>query len=273
MAISNEWQNVDNLVKINVDDSTNQVVMTIWDGDSVQKIADAIGWERVHLSDYFEYLTIEKSGYTTYQFSTAQIYAIRPISEDAYSNVIIPFLIQSNDSINSICYIVSLSGQSIVWMNMGSSSLNNNVMVLRPSAQGCFCIKYFRNNNVYYAVFDRYLNPKTNATKWGLITNVYLTNIAGTTYSYAFVDLSTALYFSPSYKMSILTPSTRFYPYIALKKFTAISSSGIFNANILYSSYIDYAQNERTIEVDGDRYRCIPIYPYSDGLLLYIPLD
>ena len=276
MAISNEWQAIDGLNKITIRDNNDEINLTIYDQESVAKIASAIGWETVRLSDYSQTLTIggTQNPPLTSTFLSENVYLIRPTDDDTYGNALLPLCYASNTSgyVNGACGIVSLSdGMNNEWVQLGYNP--NYIMVLRPTAGGCFAVRFVGGNNRFTVVFDKFENPKNGSVKWGMLTDSYYIYKIGNVNVGRFENIYTREIINPTASSgsnyNTFTPNANFYPYVMLKKFTAISTAGIAIARTFYCSIIDYATAERTIEIEGDQYRCLG---FSVAPYIYIPL-
>lgn len=271
MAISNDWQNVP-LNKITIQDVTETYSATIYDRESVERIASVMGWECIPISQTFKikYYTAENWD----EYPANAIYAIRPIDQaDNYGLAVIPaFISESNQGYLCVFVLVSLSnGYCVAYITPGYASIDSNIMILRPSATGCMGIKFFRNGNTQVRLcLDNFLNPKTGNVKWGVISTSYVITPSEYSSKY-FMDLYTGTILgitaSSGSHYRIVSPSSSFYPYVALKKMVVITAEGIYIARTAYTSYIDYTEGERTIELDGDMYRALGTFR------LYIPLN
>lgn len=271
MAISNDWQNVP-LNKISIQDVTETYRATIYDRESVERIASVMGWECIPISQTFKikYYTAENWD----EYPANAIYAIRPIDQaDNYGLAVIPaFITESSRGYNCVFAVVSLSnGYCVTYVSYDYTAIDSNVMILRPSATGCMGIKFFINGNTQVRLcLDNFLNPKTGNVKWGVISSAYIYTPSEFSNKY-FMDLYTGAIIgitaSSGSQYAIITPSSNFYPYVALKKMVVITTEGIYIARTAYTSYIDYNEGERTIELDGDMYRALGTFR------LYIPLN
>ena len=260
MAISNEWQFVDNLNKIDIPSTTDtSKKANILDKDSTDNIASVMGWESVCLKNFSNTLNMVDLSYPA-----DDIYVVRPIDENEYPYGILFYgTIWTASSIRYGCgHIIELaSGNYITSVDTSYNYSNFRIAFLRPTASGCIGCKMYRSdNNFYRAVFDKFTNVKSGLVKWCMVKNTVLLNLG--------TGESITCNITSGQNYNVLQPSANFYPYIALKKFTAIATTGIFTAQSLYISYIDYATAERTIEVEGDQYRAIPVTTPP----LYIPL-
>lgn len=270
MAISNDWQNVP-LNKISIQDVTKTYRATIYDRESVERIASVMGWECIPISQTFKikYYTAE----SWHEYPANTIYAIRPIDQaDNYGLAVIPAFIGVNGAYYCVFAVVSLSnGYCVAYINHNSSAIDSNIMILRPSATGCMGIKFFINGDTRDRLcLDNFLNPKTGNVKWGVISSAEIITPSEFSSKY-FMDLYTGTILgitaSSGSHYNIVSPSSNFHPYVALKKMVVITAEGIYIARTAYTSYIDYNEGERTIELDGDMYRTLGTFR------LYIPLN
>lgn len=254
MGISNEWELIDELTYIT---ESNIRIMT---AASVQKIASAIGWEVVNLGDYVDTITLHSVTVSAKLFNL-----IRPPAEDniEYNTGVMLFYYQSYSNWDAGQLIIELStGRHVTTIYPTVSAVITSCFLLRPTSNGGFAIRY---NGTSYALFDKFYNPKTEETHWGIFCNTS-TNVP-------FCDLFTGLtiqyteYYYGGYTWTQLT-NTRDYIFCAIKKFTAISSDGVFNATTFYQAYADYSNADKTIELNGIRYRAIK----SNRIPFYLPL-
>jgi len=271
MAISNDWQNVP-LNKISIQDVTETYRATIYDRESVERIASVMGWECIPISQTFKIKYYSNENWDEYPAN--DIYAIRPIDQaDNYGLAVIPaFISVSSRGYYCVFAVVSLSnGYCVTYVNYSYTNIDSNIMVLRPSATGCMGIKFFRSGNTQVRLcLDNFLNPKTENVKWGVISSVSINTPSDGSSKY-FMDLYTGTILgitaSSGSHYNIVSPSSNFHPYVALKKMVVITAEGIYIARTAYTSYIDYNEGERTIELDGDMYRTLGTFR------LYIPLN
>ncbi len=248
MAISNDWQVINELNYITLNNNAR-----FMDEASCQKIASAIGWEVVHLADYTA--SVDIRGYT---YDTTNIYLLRPVAdvgETEYPCAISLFFYQSLSSWISGDAVFNLNDGTYINTISGTNYCPTSVLLLRPTATGCFAF----NVSSQYHYFDKFYNPKTDVTKWGLFN---------TPSNQSFVDLYTGLFFSPkgfSNSASIYTFAEG--GFVALKKVTLINSAGVYNAKTIYRFLIDYNMYlVKTVELDSVKYVNV------DGLYIYIRL-
>ena len=264
MAISNEWQFVDNLNKIDISSTTEESYKAnILDKDSTDRIASCIGWESVNLKAFSNTMTVDEISYPA-----DNIYVVRPIDDDAYPYGILFYgTIKrgANTTLTGCCHIINLSTGTYISSADASNSYSNfRIAFLRPTAGGCLACKMYRDaNNFSTIAFDKFINVKNGLTKWCLVKIGKMLFNLDTGETLLCVQSDGSHY-------RIINPSPNFYPYVALKKFTAINTTSIFTALSLYTSYIDYSYAERTIELEGDQYRAV--LGYSSSAPLYIPL-
>ncbi len=254
MGISNDWQHIDGLTYTTV---SNIRIMT---ETSVQKIADAIGWEVVNLGDYVQDITLHGVTVSANLFNL-----LKPLAdiEGDYNTGILPFYYQSYSNWDAGQLVVELStGHMICSLYPQLTGTITNCFLLRPTSAGGFAIKYSGN---YYTIFDKFYNPKSEETHWAIFCN--------TSTNTPFCDLWTGLtlqyatsYYS-GYTYYILT-NTENFNFCAIKKFTAISSAGVYNAKTVYEAYVDYSNANKTIELGGIQYRGIK----GSYIPFYIPL-
>jgi len=232
MGISNDWQNIDEIYFQPVPCSIRNG--SCWTEASAEKIADALSWEIVKFPE--EITTIDFSG--TAQDATA-ITMIRPIDNDEPYNIGIFFgtLFRAGGYGYTGVYCYEISTGNFVEL-LSSIQLYSSYLLMRPSSNGCFCIKDRQPRAIH---FDRFYNPKTNKEKWGIVTGG------------SFLDLYTGLVIS-YYNNIYYVNGANFGGFVALKKFTAIASNGVYNALTLYKAYIDYSNVSKNIELDGKRY-------------------
>lgn len=233
MGISNDWQNIDEIYFRSVPCSIRDG--SCWTEASAQKMATAIGWEVVKFPDGIT--TIDFDG--TAQDATA-ITMIRPVDNEEPYNIGIFFgtLFRAGGYGYTGVYCYEISTGNYITL-LSSIQLYASYMLMRTSAQGCFCIK---DSQPRFVMFDRFFNPKTEKEKWGII--------AGT----SFLDLYTGLVISSYDYGHFYLNGANFGGFVALKKFTAIASNGVYNALTLYKAYIDYSNVSKNIELDGKRY-------------------
>ena len=276
MAISNDWVNVDGLVQESIKDTTDTYTGYYWDSESVEKVASAMGWEVVHLPQNVTLkLAYYSSGSATYEYDSTNIYLIRPIDmENPYPFGLVPFWSGTQSSINGMLIVSLSSGLCIGWLAFGAKS-GNHFMILRPYAQGAFALKIFTTSNsvTNYFIFDKFYNPKSGAIRWAGYVSNYVQDIINHKTVRDIVDLSNG-YISDETLSSgthyITIPDGGDFPrYVALKKKSVVATAGVYIARSFYMSYIDYSRAEKTIEIDGDRYRALPTSNYSN----YIPLN
>ena len=254
MGISNDWQNIDNIefIDVQVTIGGNQRTVKFCTEQSTQKIADAIGWETVKFPD--DVTSIDYGGVA---YDTSVITMIRPIDSNEPYNVgfFWGYLEKPNAGTSGLfMYEISTGNyKQIIGYNTRAS-----LLLLRPYAQGCFCLK-----GATPIFFDRFFNPKTSKEKWGLVYNYAPPHL---------FDLYTGLYIDCTYTgTSYILPSV-FAGYLVLKKFTAISQYGVFNAINLYRSYIDYADSSKNIELNGQKYTAVALTGNQYTAPFYIPL-
>lgn len=254
MGISNDWQLIDELTYTTV---SNIRIMT---EQSVNKIAEEIGWDVVNLGDYVETITLHDVTVAANLFNL-----LRPPIEDnvEYNTGVLMFYYQSWSNWSAGQLVVELStGRHIATIYPQVSATITSCFLLRPTSNGGFAFRY---NGTNYALFDKFYNPKSDETHWAVFCNVS-TNTP-------FCDLYTGLtmqysdYYYGGYTWSELS-NTRDFVFCALKKFTAISSDGVFNAKTFYKAYVDYSNADKTIELGGIRYRAIR----SGHVPFYLPL-
>lgn len=254
MGISNDWQNIDNIdfIAVQVTIGGNQRTVYFWTEQSAQKIADAIGWETVEFPD--DVTSIDYGGVA---YDTSVITMIRPIDSSEPYNIgfFWGYLENLNTGINGLfMYEISTGIYKQAFDYVRRASL----MLLRPFAQGCFCLKGSRQ-----LCFDRFYNPKSDKEKWGIIT------VQASPY---FMDLYTGLHFSCQETGTAYVLSSVFAGYLVLKKYTAIASAGVFNSLTMYRSYIDYSNSNKNIELNGQRYTGVTSQGNSYTTPFYIPL-
>ena len=245
MGISNDWQNIDDIAFRSIPASRRDG--SCWTEESAQKIADAIGWEIVKFPEGIT--TITYGGAT--QDATV-ITMIRPvdISEEYDIGIFFGEMFESSGYGATGVFFFEPSTGNLIQV-LGQISLRPSYLLLRPFGQGCFCIKDSQAQSV---IFDRFYNPKTEKEKWGMYAGGY------------FIDLYTGLTMSCS-NTYYLYPAS-FGGYVAIKKYTAISIAGVFNAMTLYKAYLDYSNVGKNIELDGKRYCGIR----GSGIPFYIKL-
>lgn len=254
MGISNDWQNIDNIEFIAVQVTIGGSLRTVhfWTEQSAQKISDAIGWETVKFPD-----DITSIDYGGVAYDTSVITMIRPIdSSEPYNIGFFWGNLEGTGSTGAnglFMYEISTG----IYKQAFDYTMRASLMLLRPFSQGCFCLKGSRQ-----FCFDRFYNPKTNKEKWGMITvnNPH------------FMDLYTGLNFSISETGTAYVLSSVFAGYLVLKKFTAITSAGVFNSLTMYRSYIDYSNSNKNIELNGQRYTGVTSQGNYWTTPFYIPL-
>ena len=254
MAVSNDWQNISGMTYKSIGHSS-----TIWTKTSAQNVANAIGWEVVHASDYVE--TITRGDFT---YNASEFYFIRPVAdadEDEYnvgllyatplyssagsaSHGILAFNISNGELLGS----TYMSGAPATWK------------LFRPTANGGMFIKI---SDAYRLVIDKFYNPKTGWSKWGVCA-------ASQSYN-DFIDVYTGLVFSRNTSSSQYKVASGSPPFVSLKKFTAIAGAGVFNAKSVYASVYDYNTSSKVIELDGKTY--VGMSGYSSTPPFYIPLS
>jgi hypothetical protein len=255
MGISNDWQIIDNLEYETFNDTTDTKTSYGLTRESAEKIASAIGWEVVELSDYVDTVTARDLTY-----DSSHIRAIRPIeSDEEYNTALVPLgalNYYSGGNSYYTTYIIELSTGSITDISSSNSysvGTSPNMYILRPTAQGCIAWWHYSKISAYMRYMDKFYNPKTGVTKWGIKSSI------------GFVDLWTGLKITP-YSPSVTNRLFNFGGFVALKKYTAISTEGIFNARTLYQKYMDYNSSEKTVELGGKKYVNVL------GEMFYIPL-
>lgn len=244
MGISNDWQIIDGLEYLTFSDINNthnsNKMLT---AESAEKVASAIGWEVVEMSDYVSTIT---AGTMTYNASDIRV--IRPIAdadEEPYNvGIMLVGLLYDGDYYNNYMSHFSIqleTGTIIGVFTNYEIPRQASFHLLRPTASGAFAI--FFGNSTQSFFFDKFLNPKENWNKWGIYSlyGGYLT------------DLWTGLKFSAS-ELQNSKKSFTFGGFVALKKLTAIASAGVYCAKTLYRRIIDYSNLEKTIELDGATY-------------------
>lgn len=238
MGISNDWQLISNITYSTVSDTesaySNNYIPT---EDTTQTIANALGWELIHLSDYVDYFI-----YDSVSYDASNFYLIRPAMDDEedYPFGVLMFSTlhyQSGSSSTRTGHIfVNLStGRVITYF---AATRGTNFQLLRPTTQ-CFCVRY----GSYNIFFDKFYNPKTELTKWG----------ACNTDNSVFADLYTGTVFTPV-TFSSTTTRFSFGGFVSLKKATEISTAGVYKAQSLYRFILDYNSVEKTIELSGATY-------------------
>lgn len=246
MGISNDWQVIDNLTYVTVNSAR------FMSENSCHSIADAIGWEVVHLADYTDSVDIRGTAY-----DTTNIYLIRPIAdvdEEEYNCAISLFAYQSLSNWIAGDFVFELSTGTYLGLVYNTTYSPTSVMLLRPTSQGGFS---FRVGSQYH-FFDKAFNAKSGKEKWGVFNSLISNS--------GFVDLYTGLIITPnSLSLSVVTFETG--GFVALKKLTLLSSEGIYNAKTIYRFMIDYNNYiTKTIELNGIKYVNV------DGRYIYIRL-
>lgn len=255
MGISNDWQNIDNIdfFSVQVTIGGNQRTVYFWTEQSAQKIADAIGWETVKFPD--DVTSIDYGGVT---YNTSAITMIRPIDSNEPYNVGFFWGYLENTNVGTsglFMYEISTG----IYKQVYGYDRRASLLLLRPSATGCFVLKGSRQ-----FCFDRFYNPKTDKEKWGMVVAQY---------SPYFIDFYTGLNFNINDTGTGFIFSSVFTGYLVLKKFTAITSAGVFNSLTMYRSYIDYSNSNKNIELNGQRYTGIASSGSGGGATpFYIPL-
>lgn len=244
MAISNDWQIIDGLEYLTFSDINNthngNKMLT---AESAEKVATAIGWEVVEMSDYVSTVT---AGTMTYHASDIRV--IRPVKdadENAYNvGIMLMGLLYDGDYYNNYMsqFAIQLDTGTILGIIANFEVPRQaNFHLLRPTASGAFAVFFTNSSRSIY--FDKFLNPKENWNKWGIYE----------TYGEFFTDVWTGLKFTAKdlqYRQRQFT----FGGFVALKKLTAINSAGVYSAKTLYRRIIDYSQLEKTVELDGATY-------------------
>lgn len=246
MAISNDWQVINELNYITLNSNAR-----FMDEASCRKIASAIGWEVVHLADYTA--SVDIRGYT---YDTTNIYLLRPVADvgdTEYPCAISLFFYQNLSSWISGDAVFNLNDGTYIKTISGTNYCPASVLLLRPTATGCFAF----NVSSQYHYFDKFYNPKTDVTKWGLFN---------TPTNQSFVDLYTGLFFDPkSFSSNVDTFADG--GFVALKKVTLLSTEGIYNAKTIYRYLEDYnSYIVKTVELNGVKYVNV------DGRNIYIRL-
>lgn len=239
MGISNDWQVIDNLTYYTVENGHK-----LMSEESCNKIAAAIGWEVVHLSDYTPNLIIGANTYSAYY-----VYLLRPVSDTPYDYGISLFARTSEDG----DLIVKISNGMYQGKIRASNTCPASIQCLRPTAQGGFC---FRVGGEYH-FFDQFGNAKTGDVKWGGFNGPN---------QYELADLYTGNMIYPNqYSYSVDTFAVG--GFVALKKATILSADGIYNAKTLYMFMQDYNNYlVKTVELGGVK------YVNADGRFIYIRL-
>jgi hypothetical protein len=237
MAISNDWQVINNLAYMAVINSSSQTVYFL-NENSVKAIADTIGWEAVEISEYTNTLT---DG--SVSCSSANIWGIRPPADDEEYNICITIGRISTSTTAGLRFIVLSTGGISGNSTIGTPT---SLLYLRPTSTGGFAFK--RSDSTFVCVVDKFYNPKTDKTKWGLVYT-----------STTFIDLATGLSFTitTSNLSRTISGNVTLGQFVALKKLTAISSAGVFNAKSVYNAFVDYSIADKTVEIDSVMYRSI----------------
>lgn len=255
MGISNDWQLIDNLTYATITDTAETYNSHILSAVSNQKFADAIGWEVVEMSDYVEEVTI---GELTYRAS--DIRGVRP-TED-YNTMLIPLGDVCNGNSKRYCmYFINLTtGTAYPMNNNGIAGYYPNIWLLRPTSNSGFCF-WFNTKNTNYMIFaDRFYNPKTEITAWGLFGKWNFSSGG------VFFDMYTGLKLDDTQNPTRSTRVFNFGGFIKLKKYTAINQLGVYNARTIYERLIDYNDTEKAVELDGVNYVNVLGYKYYIAL-------
>ena len=253
MGISNDWQIIDGLSYTTFSDndnrySDNHMLTTA----SAEKLASAMGWEVVELSDYVQTVTW---GQSTYNASNIRL--LRPVAdaeEDEYNCGIMfvgyfrYYTGSSNVSYNNA--VIRLSDGAIIGTVYTASytiSMSANAHLLRPEAGGSMCLWFGSKANPYY--IDKFTNVKTEKLKWGIIADSQ-----GSSYP-NFTDIYTGLIMEINNALSSYTRCMfSFGGFVSLIKITAINSAGVYKSNTLYRYLLGYGTQEKTIELNGVKY-------------------
>lgn len=245
MAISNDWQIIDNLTYSTFsDESALQSDNKMLDADSAEKVAAAMGWEVVELSDTVAHITIG-----SYTYDASNIRVLRPVAGDGeeYNCGIIPvcklYYSNSDHYPNGIVNISNGTFYGPIGPGMG---LTANCRLLRPDAVGSMLL-YFGANKSLALRFDVFQNVKTTVEKWGVFT------LSG--YTAKFSDLYAGLQFTtPSIFSGTKIASFTFGQFVILVKVTMIAAAGIYKAKTMYRYLLSYGSSDKTIELDGEKY-------------------
>ena len=216
---------------------------------SAEKLASAMGWEVVELSDYVQTVTW---GQTTYNASNIRL--LRPVAnaeEDEYNcGIMFVGYLRYYTGSSNITYtdvIIRLSDGAIIGnLHPASISLSANAHLFRPEAIGSMCLWF---SNVQYPFYiDKFTNVKTETEKWGIIADKSGSSTP------RFVDFYTGLIMDINNAFQRTTCMFSFGGFVSLVKVTAISNSGVYKAKTMYRYLLGYGSQEKTIELDGVKY-------------------
>ena len=277
MAVSNDWQLINQIGYIRPTQTDGGSGYDTWfmNKASAEKIAAAIGWEQVELSDYVEETSVVFTyNDIDYAYKASDVHLIRPVAdadEDEYNTGLLPYAyIHPVNSGSSSSY---RAGTLVFQLNNGeylgyidnmdlSPRCPSSFQLLRTSGSGGFA---FKSPNGKFQFFDKFYNPKVNKTKWGFFRH------DSESASRKFCDCWSGLiisYHNGTSSFKVLAGSP---PFIALKKFTAIASAGVFNARTIYRSYFDYNSSSKVVEIGGKKY--VGMNNYTSAPPFYIPLS
>ena len=250
MGISNDWQIIDGLQYTTFSDNDNRYSNNrMLTSESAEKLASAMGWEVVELSDYVQTVTW---GQSTYNASNIRL--LRPVAnaeEDEYNcGIMFVGYFRYYTGSSNITYtnaIIRLSDGAIIGSLYSTSlSLSANAHLFRPGAVGDMCLWF---NSVQYPFYiDKFTNVKTEAEKWGIIVDA-----RGSSTPF-FIDVYTGLIMEINNAFQRTTCMFSFGGFVSLVKVTAISSSGVYKAKTMYRYLLGYGSQEKTIELDGVKY-------------------
>ena len=246
MGISNDWQIIDGLsyTQFSSIDETPKTGNYMMKASSAEILATAIGWEVVELSDYVQTVTIG-----SYTYNASSIRLLRPIAdadEEPYDYGCmfygkIFWGSSSGNYYSNACFRLS-TGTILNGLIDNHTSMQANIKLLRPTANGAFAFRDSNNANTTFYI-DRFINPKNNLNKWGVMA----------WYNRWFTDLWTGLKFQ-TVEFSGAQTTFNFGGFVSLVKFTAIASAGVYKATSLYRYILSYGSVEKTIELDGVKY-------------------
>ena len=247
MGISNDWQIIDGLSYTTFSDNDNRYSDNhMLTSASAQKLAAAMGWEVVELSDYVQTVTW---GQSTYNASNIRL--LRPVAdaeEDEYNcGIMFVGYFRYYTGSSNITYtnaIIRLSDGAIIRNVTNTSvSLSANAHLFRPESVGSMCL-WFTNKSYPYFL-DKFINVKTEVEKWGIfeLSNYWFTDV----YTGLVMGVGTTPFQCSNCMFS-------FGGFVSLVKVTAISSDGVYKAKTLYRYLLGYGSQEKTIELDGVKY-------------------
>lgn len=258
MNYSNDWQNIDGLTykAINI----NTKVHYFWDENTANKLATALNWDVVKLSDFVpQIIAGPVDAGEAFTVSSDGIYMLRPDENCAFAitftTIIAMRVNESGTCIRHGAVLFDLTTGALIdssWTSYGSANpiAPVSISILSP-LNSAFVIKnaYYDNALLY---FDVAYNPKTGVTYWCAGTNRNC------------LDLVTGLRIEANMTAFINKQIVAFDlgGFVNLQRLTYISPIAILNTKHLFGALIDYDNSSKVIQLDGYDYLALESYMY-----------